>query len=113
MPDGLVYDAVLVDAPCTGLGTVRRHPEIRWRRTEDDVVRAGETQQTVLAAASCHVGHGGALVYAVCSPEPEEGDGVIAAFLAAHPDFVEEERLVTVPPEQGEDAHFAVRLRRA
>ncbi len=106
------FDAVLVDAPCTALGLVRRHPEIRWRRQLLDVLRAPERQRRILEAASTHVAPGGALVYAVCSPEPEEGTDVIAAFLAAHPAFVEEARLSTAPPEGDEDAFFGARLRR-
>lgn len=106
-----VYDAVIVDAPCTGIGTVRRHPEIRWRRSEADLYAAQAIQRQVLEAAAEHVRPGGALVYAVCSPEPEEGEQVIEAFLAAHRRFAVERRLSTAPPERGEDAHFAVRLR--
>lgn len=112
-PLGEVFDAVLVDAPCTGLGTVRRHPEIRWRRSEEDLPRAAGLQRRILDAASASVRPGGRLVYAVCSPEPEEGEDVVAAFVAEHPRFEVEERLATVPPVEGEDAHVAVRLRRA
>lgn len=108
-----VYDAVIVDAPCTGLGTVRRHPEIRWRRTEADLYAAAAVQTRVLDAASRQVRPGGALVYAVCSPEPEEGEQVIERFLIEHPNFSVDERLSTAPPRQGEDAHYAIRLRAA
>ena len=107
-----VFDAVLVDAPCSGLGTMRRHPEIRWRRSESDLHRAAVLQETILAAAAESVAPRGLLVYAVCSPEPEEGVDVVARFLAAHSDFVREDSVSTAPPEIGEDAHFATRMRK-
>jgi len=103
---------VLVDAPCSGLGTMRRHPEIRWRRSESDLFRAAVLQEKILASAAASVAPGGALVYAVCSPEPEEGEDVVARFLGAHPDFSREESVSTAPPEIGEDAHFAMRMRK-
>jgi 16S rRNA (cytosine967-C5)-methyltransferase len=106
------FDGVLVDAPCTGLGTMRRHPEIRWRRSESDLHRSAVLQDQILAAAAKSVASGGTLVYAVCSPEPEEGEEVVARFLTQHSDFVREETLSTAPPEIGEDAHFATRMRK-
>jgi 16S rRNA (cytosine967-C5)-methyltransferase len=105
------FDAVLVDAPCTGLGTVRRHPEIRWRRQPIDLLQAAERQRAILDAASEHLAPGGRLVYAVCSPEPEEGREIVASFLADHPGYVLEAELDTAPPRTAEDAHYAARLR--
>lgn len=113
MPGDPRFDAVLVDAPCSGLGTVRRHPEIRWRRQPTDLVAAGDRQERILTAAATHVKPGGRLVYAVCSPEPEEGTAVVERFLAAHPDFTAGARLHTAPPCDGEDAHAAFVLERA
>ncbi len=80
-------DAVLVDAPCSGLGTIRRRPEIKWRIIEATLRRLGEAQQTILSGAAGAVRSGGALVYSVCSLEPEEGPDVIRAFLDRHPRF--------------------------
>jgi len=80
-------DAVLVDAPCTGLGTVRRRPEIKWRVAEDALARCATLQAAILAGAAGAVRPGGHLVYSVCSLEPEEGPQVVRAFLAAHPTF--------------------------
>ena len=105
-----LFDAVLVDAPCTGLGTVRRHPDIRWRRQLIDVLKIPPRQLAILESASAHVKPGGVLVYAVCSPEPEEGEGVVNAFLAAHPDFTRTASLLTAPPQNSEDAHYAARM---
>src|SRR5262245_37281209 len=82
------FDDVLVDAPCSGTGTLRRHPEIRWRLTPDDLVAHGDRQRRILDQASALVRPGGSLVYSVCSIEPEEGDAVLAAFLADHPEFL-------------------------
>jgi 16S rRNA (cytosine967-C5)-methyltransferase len=110
MGGGGEFDAVLVDAPCTGLGTLRRHPEVRWRRQLMDVLDAPKRQLAVLQGAAQHVAPGGQLVYAVCSPEPEEGEGVIQAFLTDNPSFEVERTLVTAPPMDHEDAHYAASL---
>ncbi len=80
-------DAVLVDAPCSGLGTIRRRPEIKWRVEEASLARNAQAQQAILCGACSAVRPGGTLVYSVCSNEPEEGPGVIRAFLLAHPSF--------------------------
>lgn len=72
------WPAVLVDAPCSALGLVRRHPEIRWRRSEADIAIAAARQAKILSNAAACVAPGGALVYAVCSPEPEEGPMIAA-----------------------------------
>lgn len=82
------FDDVLVDAPCSGMGTLRRHPEIRWRLNPDELAVLGERQRRILSATADLVRAGGRLVYSVCSIEPEEGEEVIGAFLAARPEFV-------------------------
>jgi 16S rRNA (cytosine967-C5)-methyltransferase len=87
LPFGPVFDRVLVDAPCTGLGTVRRDVDIRWRRRADDIPLAVSRQRRMLAEASAGVRVGGRLVYATCSSEPEENEQVVAAFLADHSAF--------------------------
>jgi 16S rRNA (cytosine967-C5)-methyltransferase len=80
-------DAVLVDAPCSGLGTVRRHPEIKWRAAPDALARHAAAQQEILTGAAAAVRPGGVLVYSVCSLEPEEGSQVVRTFLAGHTVF--------------------------
>lgn len=80
-------DAVLVDAPCSGLGTIRRRPEIKWRAAEADLARHAALQGALLDGACGAVKPGGVLVYSVCSLEPEEGSEVVRAFLARHPGF--------------------------
>lgn len=87
-------DAVLVDAPCTGLGTIRRRPEIKWRVGADAIARCAALQAALLAGARGAVRPGGALVYSVCSLEPEEGPEIVRAFLAAYPAFA----LAPMPP---------------
>jgi len=80
-------DRVLVDAPCSGFGTLRRNPDLKWRQTEAGVAELTLKQATILAAASKLVKVGGRLVYATCSLLDEENDMVVDAFLASHPGF--------------------------
>jgi 16S rRNA (cytosine967-C5)-methyltransferase len=86
-PFGSVIDVVFVDAPCSGLGTIRRDPEIRWRRQPDDLPVFAARQRQMLARAGAAVKPGGRLVYATCSSEPEENDEVVDSFLESHPEF--------------------------
>ncbi len=81
------FDAVLLDAPCSGTGTIRRHPDIARNKTADDVARMAALQRALLDAAAKAVRPGGRLVYAVCSLQPEEGPEAVDAFLSAAPDF--------------------------
>jgi 16S rRNA (cytosine967-C5)-methyltransferase len=119
------FHAVLVDAPCTGLGTLRRHPELRYRRTEADIHRLSGLQRNILAASSERVAPGGLLVYAVCSTDSEESADQVEMFLRSHPEFTAEPPrtpglelpmwqayLRTLPGPEGLDGFFAARLRR-
>jgi 16S rRNA (cytosine967-C5)-methyltransferase len=81
-------DRVLVDAPCSGLGTLRRNPDLKWRQTPSDVDELSKKQASILAAASSLVKPGGRLVYGTCSFLREENEAIVEAFLADHPDFV-------------------------
>lgn len=80
-------DVVLVDAPCTGTGTLRRHPDARWRLDPEDPARMAEVQARILLGAAGAVRPGGLLVYSTCTLEPEENRGVVDRFLAERPDF--------------------------
>ncbi len=80
-------DRVLVDAPCSGLGTLRRNPDIKWRQQPDDIAELNAKQQSILAGAARLVKPGGRLVYATCSLLAEENESIVAQFLSAHPDF--------------------------
>lgn len=81
------FDRVLVDAPCSGLGTLRRNPDLKWRQTEQDVIELNKKQTNILARAAKLTKAGGRLVYATCSLLEEENESVAEAFLATHPDF--------------------------
>ncbi len=81
------FDRVLVDAPCTGTGTLRHNPEIRWRLKPADIAALAVRQQRILTNAARTVRPGGRLVYSTCSVEPEENEEIVAAFLSARQDF--------------------------
>jgi 16S rRNA (cytosine967-C5)-methyltransferase len=123
------FDGCLVDAPCTGLGTLRRHPEGKWRVAEADTLRLQEMQGQILRQAAPLIKEGGTLVYSTCTLTPEENEGVISAFLTGHKEFSLEhvssllpagcEALVdakgclrTFPHRHDTDGFFAARVRR-
>ena len=81
------FDRVLLDAPCSGLGTVRRDPDIKWRRTAADLPALADAQLVMLRQAASAVAPGGVVIYATCSSEPEENDGVVDRFLAVEAGF--------------------------
>ena len=81
------YDRVLLDAPCSGLGVLRRNPDIKWRASLDRLEHCQVRQIGFLDQVSQFVKPSGVLVYAVCSMEPEENEAVVAAFLRDHPAF--------------------------
>ncbi|MGN6666486.1 MAG: RsmB/NOP family class I SAM-dependent RNA methyltransferase, partial [Trinickia sp.] len=80
-------DRVLVDAPCSGLGTLRRNPDLKWRQSPASVEELVPKQRSILASAARLVKPGGRLVYATCSMLDAENEGIVAQFLADHPDF--------------------------
>ncbi len=113
------YDSVLLDAPCTGLGVLRRHPELRWRcdnrgdEMAERIRQMAALQRELLDSVAPHVGPGGALVYSVCTFTQEEGPLQIASFLERHPEFRPVDWLRTWPHHHPADAFFAVRLERS
>jgi 16S rRNA (cytosine967-C5)-methyltransferase len=132
MPFGSAFDVVFVDAPCSGLGTVRRDPDIRWRRAESDLEPLASSQLAMIRNAAGAVCPGGRLIYATCSSEPEENDRVVANFLSADGRFVKVDLRVdrpayydalepvldeggvlrTLPHEHGLEAFYGAVLRR-
>jgi 16S rRNA (cytosine967-C5)-methyltransferase len=82
-----LFDAVVLDAPCSGLGTIRRDPDVRWRRAEADLPGLASAQLEMLTRLAAVVRPGGRLVYSTCSSEPEENEQVVEAFLAREPAF--------------------------
>jgi len=81
------FDGILLDVPCSGLGTLRRNPEIKWRITPEDLKRHAVLQKRLLACAARSLRQGGRLVYSTCSVMPEENEDVISDFLSRHGDF--------------------------
>ncbi len=129
------FDAILLDAPCSGLGVIRRSPDIKIRRIETDIAALARRQSALLDNLSSYVKKGGRMVYSVCTIEPEETDDIVNAFLKAHPDFSLEHAsqylppackpcqgcnplvdengfLRTLPHKHGMDGFFAARLER-
>lgn len=123
----LPYDRILVDAPCTGLGTLRSHPEAKWQKTERDIDRLKKLQQRILDRASRYLKAGGVLVYATCTLTREENEEVVEDFLARHGDFalgdaraclpgaqelVSGKYLLALPHRHNTDGFFAARMER-
>ncbi|HNM23386.1 MAG TPA: RsmB/NOP family class I SAM-dependent RNA methyltransferase, partial [Rhodocyclaceae bacterium] len=121
-------DRVLVDAPCSGLGTLRRNPDLKWRQGEAAIAELTAKQGAILTAAATLVRPGGRLVYATCSLLAAENDAVVDGFLAEHPAFqplsagdilarqeiaLEGDRLRLLPHRHGCDGFFAAVLERA
>jgi 16S rRNA (cytosine967-C5)-methyltransferase len=122
------FARVLVDAPCSGLGTLRRNPDARWRLRDSDPAKLAAAQRALLESAARVVMPGGALVYSTCTLLAEENEAVVAAFLAAHAEFsliartalpeavrrfVEADGFMrTWPQRHGTDGFFAARLQR-
>lgn len=119
-------DVVLIDAPCTGTGTFRRHPDARWRLKTSDLAVMAALQREILRGASAVVLPGGLLVYSTCSLETEENDDQVERFLSEHSDWrlepppegavpgevIDAGRLRVLPQRHGTDGAFAARLRR-
>lgn len=129
VPFAAPFDCVLVDAPCSGLGTLRRDPDIRWRRREGDLAALAAAELTMLKQAAEIVAPGGRLIYATCSSEPEENEAIADAFIATArgltplPAFDTSRRLPravvdsrghlrTEPHTHGLEAFFAAAFRR-
>ena len=102
------FDRVLLDAPCSGLGTLRRDPDIKWRRTEDELIGLSQNQLAMLEHAAAVLADGGHLVYSTCSSEPEENELVVEEFLRRHPEFrPAAEPFRTWPFRDGLEAFYA------
>ncbi len=110
-----LYDGVLVDAPCSGTGTWRRAPHLKWSTTPDTIAQAAALQRDLLARFARHVRPGGLLVYATCSLSHHENDDVVADFLGTHPDFAplpEAPSHTLLPSALNTDGYYVAPLRR-
>ena len=103
LPFRATFDCVLVDAPCSGLGTLRRDPDLKWTRQPDDLPRLASDESRILRAAADVVRPGGRVVYATCSGEPEENQGVVDAFLAEDRSYRREPLSPEMPPTGARD----------
>ncbi|HHX73989.1 MAG TPA: 16S rRNA (cytosine(967)-C(5))-methyltransferase RsmB [Firmicutes bacterium] len=92
------FDYILLDAPCSGLGVIRRKPDIKWKRREEDPAALAVLQQELLERAAAVLTPGGVLVYSTCTNEPEETTEQIDSFLALHPEFAPSTFTVSLPP---------------
>ncbi len=106
------FDLVLLDVPCTGSGTVRRNPGIKWLLTEQMLDELVQKQRTILEENASFVKLGGTLLYATCSVLKEEGEAQLKWFTGQHPEFQLEETLRTHPELDGCDGFFAARMRK-
>jgi len=124
----VIYDRILVDAPCSGLGTLRSHPEIKWQRQEADIRRLSGLQSKILERLASYLKPGGVLVYSTCTLSREENELIVEAFLPAHKEFELEDAarylpaaakhmvcgsyFQALPQRDNTDGFFAARLRK-
>jgi 16S rRNA (cytosine967-C5)-methyltransferase len=126
-PEGRAYDRVLVDPPCSGLGTLQSRPDLRWRATLEAIAELAVVQSRLLAAGAARLAPGGTLVYSVCTISRREGHAVLQRFLHEHPDFAADDLseslpewasaatgryLQLLPSRDGTDGFFIARCRR-
>jgi 16S rRNA (cytosine967-C5)-methyltransferase len=123
------FDRVLADVPCSGFGTLRKNPDLKWRKGEGDIKRLSELQMAILTHLSEYVKKGGVLVYSTCTVFREENEGVVEKFLEGHPEFqldrtaeillekchtlIKDGYLKTFPPKDQMDGFFVARLIKA
>ena len=106
------FDRVLVDPPCSGLGTLQSRPDVRWRASPRSIAELAEIQLRILRAGAAATAAGGVLVYSVCTISDAEGQGVIDRFLDQDDGFELDERLQLLPHRDETDGFFIARLRR-
>jgi len=123
---GLKFDRVLADVPCSGFGTLRRNPDLKWRRGEGDIKRLSELQFSILKNLSVYVKEGGVLIYSTCTIFHEENEDVVEKFLEGHPEFqldrmdkvlpekyhtfIQNRYFKTFPPKDEMDGFFVARM---
>jgi 16S rRNA (cytosine967-C5)-methyltransferase len=105
-----LFDKVLLDAPCSNTGVMRRRVDLRWRIQPDEIARLRNIQLDLLTQAQSLLKPGGTLVYSTCSLEPEENEGVINHFLQSHPGFQLQAQRELFPFRDGVDGAYVARL---
>jgi 16S rRNA (cytosine967-C5)-methyltransferase len=126
VPEGVRFDRILADVPCSGFGTLRKNPDLKWRRGEEDVRRLSFLQSSILGNLSGYVKEGGILVYSTCTVFHEENENVVEKFLERHPafqldrmeevlpgklqSFIQNGFFKTFPQRNGMDGFFAARM---
>ncbi|MBM4341216.1 MAG: 16S rRNA (cytosine(967)-C(5))-methyltransferase RsmB [Deltaproteobacteria bacterium] len=126
LPETMMFDRVLADVPCSGLGTLRKNPDLKWRKGEEDIKRLSELQTAILNNLSMYVKSGGVLGYSTCTVFREENEEVVESFLKNHPEFrldpmaevlpekfhplIRNRYLKTFPPKDEMDGFFIARL---
>jgi 16S rRNA (cytosine967-C5)-methyltransferase len=122
----VIFDKILVDAPCSGMGAIRKKPDVKWKRSEDDIIAATEIQSAILENVTKFLKPNGVVVYSTCTIVPDENQNIIHRFLSNHPEFVLESADVFVnrtlvnregfvemfPHRHDLDGGFAARLRK-
>jgi 16S rRNA (cytosine967-C5)-methyltransferase len=106
------YDRVLIDPPCSGLGTLQSRPDLRWQRRRSELPELRLKQESLLAAGARALSPRGTLVYSVCTISRTEADDLIDAFLEGRPEFVADERRQLLPHRDGTDGFYIARLTR-
>lgn len=106
------FDAVLIDPPCSGLGTLQGRPDLRWRVQPETIAELAELQLRILTAGAAALKPGGTLVYATCTISPRENEQVVERFLAADAGFARDRELLVLPHRERTDGFFLARLRR-
>ena len=125
-PKGMKFDRVLADVPCSGFGTLRRNPDLKWRRNEEDIGRLAELQSSILRNLAPYVKEGGILVYSTCTVFHEENEDVVERFLDGHSEFrldqirevlpekchsfIKKRYFKTFPPKDTMDGFFVARM---
>lgn len=112
LPFTILFDQVILDAPCSSLGVIRRHPEIKWWRREEDLMQLSELQLQILEACAKYVRDQGEMVYIVCSFEPEETVQVVDKFLAGNSNFHKIDESFLLPHQQKTDGFFLAKLKK-
>lgn len=128
VPGGMAFDRVLADVPCSGFGTLRRNPDLKWRKDDKDIARLSQLQCSILKNLSEYVREEGVLVYSTCTVFHEENESVVERFLAEHQEFeldpsvevlpengrllIKKGYLKTFPPPDEMDGFFVARLKK-